>query len=94
VVLDRFRHVNAYKVSQPVVEKEAAPHSKTLMLPNDTINITLADQSPFTENYVTVHRLADYRRKSSSILLVPHVEAIIDCFLFSREEVMQCAPTL
>lgn len=94
MVLDRYSSINSAKLNIPIKEKPKTQSTALLQLPNDTVNITLADQTLLTKNYVTVHNFADYRRKQSTILLVPAVKVSLDNFLFSREEVRKCIPIL
>lgn len=94
MVLNRYQHINNYRV----VEQPKVPEVNTEILPaelkDNSIYIPTADYLRDTKAYVSVHRLSDYRRKSSSILLVPKVEVLIEKLLFSRDEVLKCTPTL
>lgn len=48
--------------------------------------ITLAECNTDAMGAVTAHRLADYRRKQFSLVLLPNVHITLDDMLFSKED--------
>ncbi|WP_105614134.1 hypothetical protein [Vallitalea okinawensis] len=94
MVLDRYAYLNAYKVFLKSNLIQPAKETIEVQLTDDTITITLAEISPITSKYVTVHRLSDYRRNACVHLSVPSLGTIMDKFVFNREEVLNKVPLL
>ena len=69
---------------QPSVTKDYV-EQKSIPLKMDAKCITLAQYDPATKDFVTAHRLKDYRRKQFNLLLLPEFTLPIDDLLADRE---------
>lgn len=63
-----------------------------VVLEDNKKDITLAEAEVASKGFIKVHRIKDYRRKDSSILLIPNVKTRLDFLINKGGE--QCLPTL
>lgn len=81
-ILDYYAIVHEdINVIQPFIPVEPETFTQGRMLVPNIHNLTLAQYDPITKNYITAHRLADYRRNVFSIHLLPKVEPFFDKIL-------------
>lgn len=94
MVLERYSILERY-IRVEENQEEKIEHVLPVILEDDTKLITLSNLSPISKDFVTAHNLADYRRKGSSMLLIPNVDCSLDILRFNVvEEVNKCTPTL
>lgn len=68
-------------VQQPIVTKSPEEVSKGLPLVEDARDVTLSQYEPMTKDFITAHRIKDYRRKTFNLILLPDVDVLFDEFL-------------
>jgi hypothetical protein len=90
MVLERYSLINNFSVPQPkklIVEKQKIP---PVILDDQSITVTAAANASVYGAFITVHDINDYRRHSSSLLLIPDVHGEIDKLIFDRNEMSEC----
>ena len=80
-IIEYYRHINNYTVDLKVVE----PQTPGTIIPDlrvdDAKTITLSEFSPASKFAITAHRVKDYRKKSTSLILLPEVDILFDRLL-------------
>jgi hypothetical protein len=91
MVIDRYKYLNILIPPGEPVKKEE-PNILPIKLEDNMVNVTLASISPISQEVITVHKLADYRRRGHPMLLIPKVDCELDRLL--KRGVSECTPTL
>ena len=81
-ILEYYKYVHqVYDVKQPFIPKSPEQLSVGKLLVPDIKNLTLVEYDVDTKNYITAHRMSDYRKSTFSIRLLPHVHTLFDTVL-------------
>ena len=81
-ILEYYKYVHqVYDVKQPFIPKQPEELMIGRTLKPDIKHVTIAQFDRDTKNYITAHKLADYRRNTFSIRLLPRVHVMFDDIL-------------
>ena len=72
-------------IKQPKVIELPEQITSGMPLLEDAVNITLAQFDVETKDFITAHRLKDYRRKQYTMSLLPEVPVMFDQLLEGGE---------
>ena len=73
------------KIRQPKVFELPEQIASGVPLLEDAVEITLAQYDLETKDFITAHRLKDYRRKQYTMTLLPEVKVMFDQLLEGGE---------
>ena len=73
------------EAKQPIVTKEVDETIPSRRVLDDAKDITLAQFDPVSKDFVTAHRLKDYRRKKFELMLLPDIRILLDYILKGRK---------
>lgn len=84
-ILEYYSHIHNYDVQLQHIEI----HTPGTVVPDlrveDAKVITLAEYNPKSQFAITAHRVKDYRKKSSTLILLPEVDILFDRLLEGSE---------
>lgn len=80
-VLQYYSIIHNYNVKI----KQPKPYTPGVVIPTiiveDAVPVTLSEFAAESKNAITAHRIKDYRRVSTSLVLLPEVETLYDKLL-------------
>ena len=78
-ILDYYKYVHQdVEVIQPFIPKSPEELSVGKLLIPDVKTITLAQYDVDTKNYITAHRMSDYRKSTFSVRLLPKINPLFN----------------
>jgi len=80
------------KMKQPVIDNPKP--LKGIILPDNAVQITMADSAPATKDLLASHVMKNYRRKPAVAILTPDLEIEMDCLFFDIGGLLECNFTL
>jgi hypothetical protein len=90
VALELYKYVTNYGVyDQPTTIVTEKVQRNTIHL-NDAKEITLSQYNPLTKDYITAHRVKDYRRKTFTLTLLPQVNLMFNKVLEGSDYFNEC----
>lgn len=80
--MDLYQYVHqVHTVTQPHIPKPPEELAVGRLLIPDAHQISLAQYDPDTKNYITAHRISDYRRNTFTVRLLPKVNPLFNKIL-------------
>lgn len=82
MALEYYKYINrACIITQHTVPQYHEKEVKGLPLLDDAVQITLSQFDPVTKDFITAHKVKDYRRKQFTMTLLPCVNIMFDRLL-------------
>lgn len=78
MALEYYQYVCNYSIFLPKKKQPVESVKVQSILLNDAKEITLSQYNPLTKDYITAHRIKDYRRKTFTLMLLPKVDILFD----------------